>query len=418
VAGDVGFGELGGDADGVEDGEVVGGAVADDAGAADAEEGGAAVFGVVEAAFEVFEGFAAEEGADLGGDGGLEGLFEGVGDEAGEAFGGFEGDVADEAVADDDVDGAVEEVAAFDVAAEAVEVGAVEGAEEGEGFAGEGVALAVLFTDGEEAGAGFGDAKDVAGVDLAHEGELDEVCGVGVDVGTDVEQGAGEAGSGGEDGGEGGAVDAFEGAEDHFGGGHGGTGVAGGDEAVGVAFADEPEADAHGAVFFGADGGGGLVGHADPLGGMDDVDGEVFAVAVEVECWADAVFGADEVDADGELAACGHGTANLGVRGFVGAHGVEDDVGQHAVCVWMSLVPGLDFRFGGEDGAALVLAALGAGVMGELALLAVGADVAVWEGEEVVGAAFGGALLGVAALGIRHGETLSTQPVPAHAGNT
>lgn len=336
MVGDVGFGELGGDADGVEDGEVVGGAVTDDAGAADAEEGGAAVFGVVEASFEVAEGLAGEEGADLGGDGGLEGLAEGVGDEAGEAFGGFEGNVADEAVADDDVSAAVEKVAAFNVAEEVAEMAAVEGAEEGEGFAGKGVALAVFFADGEEAGAGVGDAEDALGVDLAHEGELDEVLGVGVDVGTDVEQGAGGAGGGGKDGGEGGAVDAGEGAEDHFGGGHGGTGVTGGDEAAGDALADKLEADTHGGVFFGADRGGGLVGHGDPLGGVNDADGEVFiagvAVAeVEVECGADAFLWADEVNADGEIAAGLHGSANLRVRGFVGAHGVEDDIDAHPV---------------------------------------------------------------------------------------
>ena len=161
---------------------------------ADAEQRGAAVLGVVEALFEVAEGLAGEERADLGGDGGLQGFAEGDGDELGGAFAGLEGDVADEAVADDDVGVAVEEVAAFDVADE-VDVGEL--AEEGQGVAGEGVALGVFFADGEQADAGAVDAEDVAGVHVAHDGELDEVVGVGVDVGAYVEEERWAAGDGG-----------------------------------------------------------------------------------------------------------------------------------------------------------------------------------------------------------------------------
>ena len=270
---DLGVGELGGDADAVHDGVGVGRAVADDAGAADAEEGSAAVFGVVEALFEALEGALREKGAELRGDGGAEAFAEGGADELGEAFAGFEGDVADEAVADDDVGVAVEEIAAFDVA-DAMEGGL---AEEREGVAGLGVAFGVFFADREQADAGLGDAKEVAGVDVAHEGELDEVFGVGVDVGADVEEKRGVAVGGGQGGGEGGPIDSGEHAEDHLGGGHGGAGVAGGEEAGGLPFADELEADAHAGVAFGADGLGGFVVHADPLGGVDDFDGKALA---------------------------------------------------------------------------------------------------------------------------------------------
>lgn len=57
----------------------------------------------------------------------------------------------------------------------------------------------------------------------------------------------------------------------------------------------------------------------------------------------------------------------------------------------------------GEDGATLVLAALGADAMGELVLATVGAKADAGGREEVVAAALGGALLGVAPFWIRHG---------------
>ena len=93
-------------------------AVAYDADSADAQEGSAAVFGVVEAAFEVADGFAGEEGAYLRGDGGLEGFAKSAAEEFGCSFRRLEGYVAYEAVADGDIGVAVEEIAAFDVADE------------------------------------------------------------------------------------------------------------------------------------------------------------------------------------------------------------------------------------------------------------------------------------------------------------
>jgi hypothetical protein len=58
---------------------------------------------------------------------------------------------------------------------------------------------------------------------------------------------------------------------------------------------------------------------------------------------------------------------------------------------------------GFKHGAALVLAALGAGVMGQLLLVAIGALRDAGGGQEVVGAAVGGAARGVAPFRIRHG---------------
>jgi hypothetical protein len=92
---------------------------------------------------------------------------------------------------------AVEEVAAFDVADE---VDVREGAQQREGVVGEGVALGVFFADGEQADAGVVDEQDVARVHVAHDGELDEVVGVAVDVGADVEQQGWAAGDRGQNG--------------------------------------------------------------------------------------------------------------------------------------------------------------------------------------------------------------------------
>jgi hypothetical protein len=62
---DFGLGEFGGYADAVHDRLLIRRPVAYDADSADAQQGGPAVFGVVEAFFEVAKGFAGEQGAYL-----------------------------------------------------------------------------------------------------------------------------------------------------------------------------------------------------------------------------------------------------------------------------------------------------------------------------------------------------------------
>ena len=63
--------------------------------------------------------------------------------------------------------------------------------------------------------------------------------------------------------------------------------------------------------------------------------------------------------------------------------------------------------FAGDKLAALVVATLATHAMREFALVAVRALGGTDRGEEVVGAALGGTLLGVAAFGIRHCRFLS-----------
>ena len=150
----------------------------------------------------------------------------------------------------------------------------------------------------------------------------------------------------------------MERAENHFGGGHGGAGIACGDEAAGLALADHLEADPHGAVALGADGRSGLVVHADPLAGLDEEDGRALAFAAArrrqglkgiadgleriavfrlslfeggAQFWAQDFLWAHQVDADVQLAGSQDCPANLRVRGLVGPHGIENDVDWHAL---------------------------------------------------------------------------------------
>jgi hypothetical protein len=172
--------------------------------------------------------------------------------------------------------------------------------------------------------------------------------------------------------------------------------------ARGEAFADHLEADAHGGVALGADGLGGFVVHGDPLGGGDDEDGEMLAAEVLAKDGAQEVFGSHEVDPDVELACSKDGPANLWFGGLIGTHRVNNDVNRHQEKIAGSWWKGLACFFGDEDVAALVRTALAAGTMGKLALVAVGALGEACRGEEVVAAALGSPLLGVAPFRIRH----------------
>src|SRR3954452_1192463 len=111
-------------------------------------------------------------------------------------------------------------------------------------FAREFIALGLFFSDGEESdarsmrGMELG-AEDGAEIDLAHDGELLEVVGLGVDVGADVEKDSSGPGRCREDRSQRGTIDTGECAENHLGGGHRGTGISGTDETSGVAFTNE-----------------------------------------------------------------------------------------------------------------------------------------------------------------------------------
>ena len=123
-------------------------------------------------------------------------------------FANFQGDISDESIADDDVDDAGEKIAAFDVADE------VDGTflEARVDFAGQFVAFNFFFADGEQADARAAISESGAVIDLAHDRELDEVLGLGIDVGADIEQDGDAALGVGERRGQSDAIDGFESA--------------------------------------------------------------------------------------------------------------------------------------------------------------------------------------------------------------
>ena len=84
-------------------------------------------------------------------------------------------------------------------------------------------------------------------VHVAHDGELDEVVGVGVDVGADVEQERGGAAAVGRTVASAGRSTPGV-AQDHLGGGHGSSGVAGGHKARGLSVAHQSKPDAQGRI--------------------------------------------------------------------------------------------------------------------------------------------------------------------------
>jgi hypothetical protein len=104
---------------------------------------------------------------------------------------------------------------------------------------------------------------------------------------------------------------------------------------------------------------------------MND-DRQIFVAEVFVEDVAELRLRPNQVDPHGQSLAGKDSSADLCLGSFVGAYSVKRDVDEHGLLehgVLERLLGFLDF----EDGAALVLAALGAGAMGQLLLVAGGA---------------------------------------------
>ena len=204
------------------------------------------------------------------------------------------------------------------------------------------------------------------------------MCGLAVHVRAHVEQYAGIAFGGGHRRRQRGTVNAGQRAQHHLGRSHCRSSIAGSDKSGGLALTHQLEADAHGAVFFGADGLRCLLLHADTFRGMVDDDRQVFVVEQFIELIAQLRLWPNQVDPHGQSAAGEDGPANLRLWCFIGADGVEHDVDEHG-CPELA-----DCFLYVENGAALVLAALGAGVVGELLLVAVGALADADGGQKVV----------------------------------
>ena len=234
-----------------------------------------------------------------------------------------------------------------------------------------------------------------AKIDVAHHGKLFEILRGAIDVGADIEQHRRGAGRGGKDRGQRGTVDAGNRAQHDFRRGHGGAGVAGGDEAIGLAFAHHAQADAHGGVALGANRLH-LVFHGDVFAGVDDFDGQARGRGVAIQFRLDLGFGADQQHAHAVLARGVYRALNLRLGRAVGTHRIQRDHARHGVYELAGF-------FDVEDFASLIVTALGAGAVRHLLLVTVGALGKGMAFQSVMGAPGGSALLGVSTFWIRHG---------------
>ena len=84
-----------------------------------------------------------------------------------------------------------------------------------------------------------------------------------------------------------------------------------------LAFPHQLQADTHAAVLLAADRESGLVVHADPFAGVDHLDGQSLAAKMVLQRGPDAFLGADQVDANGKLAAGRNSASELRLRALV-----------------------------------------------------------------------------------------------------
>ena len=163
-----------------------------------------------------------------------------------------------------------------------------------EGLERELVALAFLGADAEDAHAGILVTEHFAGVDAAHDGVVNQVNRFTFDVGAGIEQDEFLVRRR-DDGGNAAAVHARNPAELEGRRGENATGVAEGNDAVGLAFVNQFHGAGDGAIAFAAQGGGRLVLHGKHFTGMNEVDPPV-AQAGLFERGLNVVLVADEVD--------------------------------------------------------------------------------------------------------------------------
>jgi hypothetical protein len=131
---------------------------------------------------------------------------------------------------------------------------------------------------------------------------------------------------------------------------------------------------------------------------MVDDDRQVLVVQVLVEEIVQLRLRPNQVDPYGQSLASEDSPAKLRLGSFVGAYGVKRNIDEHGRGKLL-------FSFLDSDhGAALVLAALGAGAMGQLLFVAGWALGYAHGGEKVVRAAKCGAACGVTPFRIRHGN--------------
>jgi hypothetical protein len=226
--------ELLGAADGALHGPCVGAAVGDETAAVQAQQRSSPVLAVVHPLSEAVENRLGQGVAELAAGTRRHLLPQHPQQHLAERLGALQHGVADEAVANDHVHFAIENVPPLDVADE-VEAGRLEHPED---LAGELRPLPLFLADRQYADARLRHAKHRLGVEVPHDGELAQMNGLAVDVGSHVEE-HGAAPGVGQHGGEGRPVHPCHRADHHLGRHHRGTGVAGGDHGLGAAVLDQ-----------------------------------------------------------------------------------------------------------------------------------------------------------------------------------
>ena len=170
---------------------------------------------------------------------------------------------------------------------------------------------------------------------------------------------------GGKNCGQRGTVHSRDSAQHHFGRGHGGAGVAGGDEAGGAAFAHQSQSHADGGVALGAHRLHRLVVHGDDFAGVQNFNGQARGKRHSAPVRPDHIVGTHQNDANAVVPGRLNRAFDFRTRRPVRAHRVQG----YDACHGDSELAGfLDV----ENFAAFVIAALGAGAMRELALVTVG----------------------------------------------
>jgi hypothetical protein len=263
------------------------------------------------------------------------------------------------------------------------------------GFASQLVAFSLFLANREQSYTRTPIAKHAAEVDFSHYGELFKVVSFAIDVSTNIEQLSGGADRGRKYSGKRWAIDAGNGSQHHLRGCHGSAGVAGGNESLRSAIANQTKSNAHGRIAFGANGMHSFVIHRDDFAGMNDFDGKLGSRAISLEFSFDHSMLTDQSDMNAILPCRVDRTFDLGLRRAVRTHRVQSYDAWHEI---VRLAAFLNV----EDFSPFVIAAFWASAMGLLALVAVRTLGERWSRQKIVGASCAGALLRVAPFWIRH----------------
>ncbi len=186
------------------------------------------------------------------------------------------------------------------------------------------VALALFLAHGEQPHPRVVLADDVARVHVPHDGELEKMARLGIDVGPGVDQ-DGIAREARQRGGDGGAVHAGEDAEHEHPDGHGRPGIARRYQGIALPGLAELGGHAERRVALAAESVGRRLGHPHHLTGVADGHGQLLRLETR-DLALDGGLVADEHRGEPELAGRGDGALDHDGGTEVAAHGVHRDL--------------------------------------------------------------------------------------------